>query len=130
MKKKYSSFLLLIFFLVISVIVIFKMWPETKAKPKSVTSITIKFSPGDKTEAFEEKEYELTANSINNYVTIPEDFAKTVDMIEKSYHKKVDDETFYFDESDYSYTFTGWKIDNSSKFTWQDGAFTYGFGFL
>ena len=117
MKKKYSSFLLLIFFLVISVIVIFKMWPETKAKPKSVTSITIKFSPGDKTEAFEEKEYELTANSINNYVTIPEDFAKTVDMIEKSYHKKVDDETFYFDESDYSYTFTGWKIDNSSKFT-------------
>ena len=99
MKKKYSFLLLLLFFTIL-VVAILKLWPATEAAPRSATTITIKFSPGDKTGAFEEKEYELVANSKNNYITIPDDFAKTINMIEESYYKKVDDETFYFDKDD------------------------------
>ena len=125
MKKKYS-FLLLLLFLTISVVAILKLWPATEAAPRSATTITIKFSPGDKTGAFEEKEYELVANSKNNYITIPDDFAKTINMIEESYYKKVDDETFYFDKDDYSYSFTGWKVNNASILTPSETVFQPG----
>ena len=125
MKRKHRIVILL-FLVTIVIIAIFKLWPETKAAPRSSTSITIKFSPGEKTGAFSDKEYTLKADSISNCVTIPDDFSNTIDMIEDSYYKKVDDETFYFDEEDYSYTFTGWKAEGTSTYAPMETVFQPG----
>ena len=125
MKRKHRIVILL-FLVTIVIIAIFKLWPETKAAPRSSTSITIKFSAGEKAGAFNTKEYTLKANNISNCVTIPDDFSKTIDMIEDSYYKKVDDETFYFDEEEYSYTFTGWKAEGTSTYTPMETVFQPG----
>ena len=106
--KKYSKRIFIMCFLLgIIVISAFKMWPETKASPKSEKNIVVKFSAGDKFEgAFQEKDYDLTVNRVNGYVTLPTGFSKTVDMLEDSYYQKIDDETYIFNEVYYSYYFT------------------------
>lgn len=126
--KKYSKRIFIICFLLgIIVISAFKMWPETKASPKSEKNIVIKFSAGDKFEgAFQEKDYDLTANRVNGYVTLPTGFSKTVDMLEDSYYQKIDDETYIFNEGDYSYSFTGWKIKNVETLTPSETVFQPG----
>lgn len=126
--KKYSKRIFIICFLLgIIVISAFKMWPETKASPKSEKNIVIKFSAGDKFEgAFQEKNYDLTANRVNGYVTLPTGFSKTVDMLEDSYYQKIDDETYIFNEGDYSYSFTGWKIKNVETLTPSETVFQPG----
>ena len=115
MLKKHRIAVLVLFITII-VVSVLKLWPETKAETKSKTSIEVTFSPGEKAGAFDNKTYILEVNKTNNYVTIPNDFKTTIDMLEESYYKKVDDETFYFDEGDYSYTFTGWKIKGATKY--------------
>lgn len=66
--------------------------------------------------SFDNNTLTLVENSNNGYVTIPE-FNSIVSIPSDRYSKKVDDETYYFhDTNGYSYTFTGWKIKGSSKY--------------
>ncbi len=66
--------------------------------------------------SFENNTLTLEENINNGYVTIPE-FNSVVNITSDKYIKKVDDETYYFNNDDgYSYTFTGWKIKGSSKY--------------
>lgn len=66
--------------------------------------------------SFDNKTLTLEENINNGYVTLPK-FNSVVNITSDKYIKKVDDETYYFNDTDgYSYTFTGWKIKGSTKY--------------
>ncbi len=117
-KRKSILIKLILFFIItILIVAIFKLWPETKGEEIIPDKITIEFSSGDKNGVFDNVTTTINANELNGYITLPEDFSTTVSINQDSYFEKVDNETFYFQEGDYSYTFTGWKIKNETRIT-------------
>lgn len=125
-KKSKSFKLILVFIITIVVVAIFKLWPETKGEEIVPTSVTIEFSSGEKEDVFDSVTKTITTNKTSGYITLPTEFASTVSVSDTSYFKKVDSETFYFTEGDYSYTFTGWKIKDETKITPNETVFQPG----
>lgn len=127
-QKQKNNFFKLIFILFITIIIIaiFKLWPETKGEEIIPTSLTIDFSAGEKEGAFDSVTQTLKTNEVSGYITLPTEFESTVLMNEVSYLEKVDSETFYFTEGDYSYTFTGWKIKGETRLAPQETVFQPG----
>ena len=120
LKKFWICTVILLSVIITSIIVVKNRYvPESKAEENNntVKSIEITFSAGEKTGAFDTVTKTINANAVSGYVTLPESFNKTVNMNEDSYFSKVDDETYYFSEGDYSYTFTGWKIKGQNVYT-------------
>ena len=116
-KNSKSGFFKLIFVLIITIIIIaiFKLWPETKGEEIIPESITVEFSSGEKIGTFENSIQTLSTNKISGYITLPTEFANTVSVKQDAYFEKVDNETFYFEQDEYSYTFTGWKVEGAEK---------------
>ena len=117
LKKFWIFAIVLIVAIVTSIIVIQKRYiPESKAEESTGKTIKITFSSGDKNGVFESVTKTLGANINSGYVTLPESFKDTISINKESYFSKVDDETYYFSERDYSYTFTGWKIKGENQY--------------
>ncbi len=116
--RKFEIFLMVLIVVVVtSIIVIQKRYiPESKAEESTGKTIRITFSSGDKNGVFESITKTLGANINSGYVTLPESFKDTININKESYFSKVDDETYYFLEGDYSYTFTGWKIKGATQY--------------
>lgn len=127
-QKKYFIFTIILILAVVTTIIVIqnRYIPESKAEEKTGKAIKITFSSGSKTGAFDNVTKTLKANINSGYVTLPENFQDTISMNAESYFSKVDDETYYFTEGDYSYTFTGWKIKGSILYTPMETVFQPG----
>lgn len=112
--KRVLEVLILIIIITLIVIAVKRMLPETEATSSSET-ITVSYSSGEMTYAFETVTGTLTSNAVSGYVTFPDSFIGTVGSIDSNtYDQKVDDETYYFNDNVYETATTGTEDDNNS----------------
>ena len=126
--KKFWLFATVLIITIMSsiIVIVNKYVPESKAEENNSKTIKITFSPGVKNGLFENTVRVINANINSGYITMPDSFKDTVNINEGSYFSKVDDETYYFNEGDYSYTFTGWKIKGATTYTPMETVFQPG----
>lgn len=108
---------ILIISLFFSIIIVSKKHLIRETEATSTKTINLEFNDGKNGALFDSTTKAISIDSNSGYLQFPESFSSTVSVKETGYNKKVDSETFYFDENDYSYTFTGWKIVGQSTLT-------------
>ena len=101
---------ILIIALIFSIIIVSKKNLIQETEATSTKSLNLEFSDGKNGILFDYTTKAVSIDSNSGYLQFPETFSSTVSIKETGYNKKVDNETYYFSDNDYSYTFTGWKI--------------------